>query len=141
MVELIALAVLMPIVASVGGNTGNQTTALIIRGLAQGQVSSHNIWYLVRKELSIGIVNGFALGILVGIFAQVFYHDYQLSLVIASAMVITLVFAALAGLAVPMFLNKMGKDPALGSSVIQTATTDSVGFLIFLGLATIFLSH
>lgn len=139
MIEFIALAVLMPIVASVGGNTGNQTTALVIRGLAQGQVSSHNLIHLIKKELGIGILNGTVLGVLVGLFAQIFYSDIHLSLVIGFAMLTTLIFASLMGLAVPILLDKLGKDPALGSSVIQTATTDSVGFLIFLGMASIFL--
>lgn len=137
--QLVALASLMPIVASIGGNTGNQTTALIIRGLAQGQITRHNFSYLLRKEVSISAVNGTFMGATVGVFAQILYGNPQLSLVIATAMLFTLLCAGLIGLFVPIALNKLGKDPALGSSVIQTATTDNIGFLIFLGLATAYL--
>ena len=139
--QLVALAALMPIVASVGGNTGNQTTALIIRSLSRGQITAHNIWHLIRKELSIGMVNGVVLGLLVGLFALALYQDIDLAAVIAAAMLLNLIFASSVGLAVPMLLDKFDKDPALGSSVILTAATDSIGFLIFLGLATIFLVH
>ena len=137
--QLVALAALMPIVASVGGNTGNQTTALIIRSLTQGQITAHNTWHLIRKELSIGVVNGLVLGLLVGLFALALYQNYYLASVIAAAMLLELVFASLVGFSVPMLLKKFNKDPALGSSVILTACTDSVGFLIFLGLASIIL--
>ena len=139
--QLVALAALMPIVASVGGNTGNQTTALIIRSLSRGQITAHNTWHLIRKELSIGAVNGVILGLLVGLFAMVLYQNVHLALVISAAMLLNLIFASSVGLAVPMLLDKFDKDPALGSSVILTAATDSIGFLIFLGLATIFLVH
>ena len=140
MSHLIALAALMPVVASICGNTGNQTTALIIRGLAQGQVTKHNTWYLVRKELGIGFINGIALGLLVGIISFLFYQNIDLSLVMALAMLITMEIAALIGLSTPMMLHTLGKDPALGSSVILTATTDSVSFFIFLGLASLWLT-
>lgn len=138
-VKLVALAALMPIVASIGGNTGNQTTALIIRGLAQGQVTRHNFSYLLRREFSISVLNGAAMGITVGVFAQLLYGQVNLSLVIAAAMLFTLVSAGMIGLFVPILLDRLGKDPALGSSVIQTATTDNIGFLIFLGMATAYL--
>jgi magnesium transporter len=137
--QLVALAALMPIVASVGGNTGNQTTALIIRSLSQGQITAHNTWHLIRKELGIGAVNGLVLGLLVGLFALGLYQNYYLASVIAAAMLLELIFASFVGLSVPMLLKKFNKDPALGSSVILTACTDSVGFLIFLGLASVFL--
>ncbi len=137
--QLVALAALMPIVASVGGNTGNQTTALIIRAITQGQITSENTWLLLKKEISVSTINGLLLGAVVGLFALVLYQDFSLALVIASAMLFTLVIAAIVGLAVPVYLEKSGRDPALGSSVILTATTDSVGFFIFLGLASVFL--
>ena len=137
--QLVALAVLMPIVASIGGNTGNQTTALIIRGISLGTVHKNNIIYLFRKELAVSLLNGIVLGIAVGIFAFLFFRNYSLSLVIGAATLINLIVAATVGLGVPLFLKRMGRDPALGSSVITTATTDSMGFLIFLGLATVFL--
>lgn len=139
LLQLVSLAALMPIVASVGGNSGNQTTALIIRGLSLGQITSHNTRHLFRKELGVGLVNGVTLGFLVGLFALIIYHNFELSVVIAIAMVLTLLIAAILGVTVPIILNKTGRDPALGSSVIQTATTDSVGFLIFLSLASVFL--
>lgn len=139
LLQLVALAALMPIVASVGGNSGNQTTALIIRGLSLGQVSAHNLRHLLRKELGISLVNGIALGATVAVFTLIVYRDIHLAAVIAAAMLLTLIVASILGLAVPIFLEKSGKDPALGSSVIQTATTDSIGFLIFLGLASMFL--
>jgi magnesium transporter len=137
--QLVALAALMPIVASVGGNTGNQTTALIIRGMSLGQITPDNIPYLIRKELGISLLNGLVLGSAVGAFALALYQDISLALVIAVSMLLTLMLAALVGMAVPIILDKTGRDPALGSSVILTAATDSLGFFIFLSLATVFL--
>jgi magnesium transporter len=137
--QLVALAALMPIVASVGGNTGNQTTALVIRAIAMGQVTAANIARLMRRELGIGIVNGLLLGMVVALFALLFYHNAALAVVIAGAMLLNLLIAAGVGLAVPLTLHRFGRDPALGSSVLLTAATDSMGFLIFLGLATAFL--
>ncbi len=138
-VQLVALAALMPIVASVGGNTGNQTTALVIRAIAMGQDTAPNILRLVRRELGISLVNGVLLGIVVALFAVVFYHNGALGAVIAAAMLLNLLLAASVGLAVPITLHRLGRDPALGSSVLLTAATDSMGFLIFLGLATLVL--
>jgi magnesium transporter len=137
--QLVALAALMPIVASVGGNSGNQTTALIIRGMALGQISKENTFDLLRKEIGISLLNGVLLGALVGLFAFVFYRDLPLAVLIATAMMLTLIIAAVLGFSVPLLLKKIGRDPALGSSVLQTATTDSLAFLVFLGMATIFL--
>lgn len=137
--QLVALAALMPIVASVGGNSGNQTTALVIRGLSMNRIHEHSFIPLLRKEISINLLNGMALGVCVGIFAFFLYHSWQLSLVIAAALCLTLVIAAILGLSTPMLLQKFGRDPALGSSVLLTATTDSTAFLIFLGLASLFL--
>lgn len=137
--HLVALAALMPIVASVGGNTGNQTATLIIRALAQGQITSDNSIRLVRKEVGVSAINGLILGSVVALFSLLFYQDWHLAAVIAAAMILTLVIAALLGLAVPVYLERAGRDPALGSSVITTAATDSIGFLVFLGLASMFL--
>jgi len=137
--QLVSLAVLMPIVASLGGNSGNQTAALIIRGMTLGQINTQNTAYLIRKELGVSTLNGFILGTVVGIFSFVFYKSMALALVIAVAMLLTLIVAAMLGLAVPIFLHRIGRDPALGASVITTATVDSVGFFIFLGLASLFL--
>ena len=138
-VQLVALAALMPIIASVGGNTGNQTAALIIRAMSKGQITEENTAHLFRKEVAVSAVNGVVLGLAVGFFALVFYRDVSLALVIAIAMLLTLIVAAVLGMAVPVLINKSGRDPALGSSVILTATTDSIGFFIFLGMAALFL--
>jgi magnesium transporter len=137
--QLVALASLMPIVASIGGNTGNQTTALIIRGIALGQVNASNAFHLLRKELGVSLLNGAVIGALVGIFAYLFYGSPALGGVIAAAIVFNLLIAALVGMVVPLLLERFGRDPALGSSVLLTATTDSMGFFIFLGLASLFL--
>jgi magnesium transporter len=138
-VQLVALAALMPIVGSVGGNTGNQTTVLIIRGIALGTITAGNRWRLLKKELGISLLNGTVLGVMVGMFAYAFYQNVELGLVIAAAMVLTFVFAATLGFSVPLLLKKVGRDPALGSSVLLTALTDSLAFFIFLGMATVFL--
>jgi magnesium transporter len=137
--QLVALAALMPIVASVGGNIGNQTAVLIIRGMSLGQISPQILPYLIRKELGVSTLNGIALGLAVGIFTLTLYSDISLAIVIASSMLLTLILSALVGLAVPILLDKSGRDPALGSTVLLTSATDSLGFFIFLGLATVFL--
>jgi magnesium transporter len=137
--ELLALATLMPIVASIGGNTGNQTIALVIRGLVLGQISNTNLRYLVYKELSISLLNGLLWGGVLGLVSSALYQNVTLGIVMAAATTINLVFAAAFGITVPLVMNKFGKDPALGSSVILTFCTDSMGFFIFLGLASIFL--
>jgi magnesium transporter len=138
-VQLVALAALMPIVASVGGNTGNQTTALVIRAITMGQLTASNAMQMIRKELGISVLNGVLFGIVVALFAILLYHNLALGLVIASAMLLNITLAAAVGLGVPLTLHRFGKDPALGSSVLLTAVTDSMGFFIFLGLATMFL--
>jgi len=137
--QLVALAALMPIVASIGGNTGNQTTALIIRALSLDQITTQNTFYLFRKEIGVSFINGIVFGLAVGLFAYLLYHNLALSAVIACAMLLTLQVAAIVGIGVPMLLQRYGRDPALGSSVILTAMTDSMGFFIFLGLASVFL--
>lgn len=138
--QLVALATLMPIVASVGGNTGNQTVALMVRGFALDQVNSGNIGYLARKELAISTINGLIWGGVMGLIASLLYQDVRLGLVMAAAMLLNLLVAAVCGIGVPALMKRIGRDPALGSSVLLTFTTDSMGFLIFLGLATIFLT-
>jgi magnesium transporter len=138
-VQLVALAALMPIIASVGGNTGNQTSTLIIRAMSKGQITDDNTTHLLRKEVAVSAINGSLLGLAVGFFTLVVYRNFSLSLVIAVAMLLTLIVAAILGMAVPVLIHKYGRDPALGSSVILTATTDSIGFFIFLGMAAVFL--
>jgi magnesium transporter len=137
--QLVALAALMPIIGSVGGNTGNQTTVLIIRGIALGTITSDNRLRLLKKELEIGLLNGTVLGLMVGAFSYAIYHNFHLSMVITAAMVLTFLFAASLGFSVPLLLQKFGRDPALGSSVLLTALTDGLAFFIFLSMATVFL--
>lgn len=137
--KIVALAALMPIVAGVGGNSGNQTTTMIVRGLALGQVASHNMKSLITKELGVALLNGLLWGGVIGAVAYALYGSYPLGLVMMSAMTLNLLLAALMGVVIPLMMNKIGRDPAVGSSVLITAMTDSGGFFIFLGLATIFL--
>ncbi len=137
--QLVSLAVLMPIIASIGGNAGNQTIALFVRGLALEQIKRENARFLLRKELSISLINGALWGTLLGLVATLFYHDLQLGLVMAAAMTLNLLVAALVGALFPLLAYRLGRDPAMGSSVVLTFTTDSMGFFIFLGLATLFL--
>ena len=137
--KLVALAALMPIIAGIGGNSGNQTITMIVRGLALGQVTSGNARKLLTKEFLVAVLNGLVWGSLVGLFAFLIYHNWQLGAVMMGAMLLNLMLAAIMGFAIPMTMYKLGRDPALGSSVMITAITDSGGFFIFLGLATIFL--
>lgn len=137
--KIVALAALMPIVAGIGGNSGNQTTTMIVRGLALGQISSHNMQSLVKKELGVALLNGILWGGVLGVIAYFLYGNYQLGLVMMAAMTFNLLLAAVMGVMIPLFMTKFGRDPAVGSSVLITAMTDSGGFMIFLGLATIFL--
>jgi magnesium transporter len=137
--KIVALAALMPIVAGIGGNSGNQTTTMIVRGLALGQISSHNMQSLVKKELGVSLLNGLLWGGVLGLIAYFLYGNIQLGLVMMAAMTLNLLLAAVMGVMIPLVMNKFGRDPAVGSSVLITAVTDSGGFLIFLGLATIFL--
>ena len=131
----------MPIVASVGGNTGNQTVALVVRGLALDQIHRGNVAYLAAKELGIASINGLLWGSFMGIVAGLLYRNTDLGLVMAGATLLNLVVAAAAGIAVPIAIERLGRDPALGSSVVLTFVTDSMGFLIFLGMATLVLIH
>jgi magnesium transporter len=137
--KLAALAALMPIIAGIGGNSGNQTTALIIRGLALGQITSSNARRLLLKELGVAVLNGTVWGVAVGLFAWLLYQNIALGAVMAVAMLLNMMVAAMAGILFPLAMERMNRDPALGSSVLLTATTDSMGFFIFLGLATVFL--
>ncbi|MCZ6897347.1 MAG: magnesium transporter [Betaproteobacteria bacterium] len=137
--KLVALAALMPIIASIGGNSGNQTITMIVRALALGQLNASNARKLFAKEIGVSAVNGLVCGSVVGLFAFLIYHSIPLSLVMTMAMALTFLLAALLGVLIPLTLHKLGRDPATGSSVMITAVTDSGGFFIFLGLATILL--
>jgi magnesium transporter len=137
--QLVALAALMPIVASIGGNTGNQTVALVVRGLALDQITSGSAWYLVRKELVVSLLNGLLWGGIVGLLAGIIYWSAPLGVVMSSAIFLNLIIAALVGVFVPLILDRAGRDPAQGSSVMLTFVTDGMGFFLFLGLAKVFL--
>jgi magnesium transporter len=134
--QLAALAALMPIVASIGGNTGNQTVALVIRGLALSQLNESNRRYLLRKELAIGALNGALWGLLMALVTLLLYGSLALAGVMAIAMLLNMMVAATVGVLCPLVLERLGRDPVMGSSILLTAITDSMGFLIFLGLAT-----
>jgi magnesium transporter len=136
---LVALATLMPIVASIGGNTGNQTVALMIRGLSLDQITAANIRHLLRKELTVSVLNGLVWGGVVGLLASLLYRNLPLGGVMAGAVLLNLIVSALVGVAVPLALHRAGRDPAQGASVLLTFTTDSMGFFIFLALARAFL--
>ncbi|RMF17899.1 MAG: magnesium transporter [Alphaproteobacteria bacterium] len=137
--QMVALAVLMPIVASMGGNAGTQTMTVAVRALATRELSALNAWRVVRKELMVSLLNGALLAVVVGIVTLLWFHDPMLSAVIAMAMVVNLVVAGLAGIFVPLVLDRLDIDPAVASSVFVTTVTDVVGFFAFLGLAALIL--
>lgn len=137
--ELVALAVLMPIVAGMGGNAGTQVLALMVRGLALGQVGASNIRTLLWKEARVALLNGLVLGLVLALIVLAWFQDLGLSLVIFTALTANLLFAALAGVMVPVTLKRAGYDPALASSIFLTTVTDVMGFFTFLGLATVIL--
>jgi magnesium transporter len=137
--RLVALAALMPIVAGIGGNSGNQTITMIVRALALGQIGQASARKLVAKEIAIAVLNGVVWGGIIGVIAMLLYDSASLGLVMTAAMTLNLLVAALFGVFIPMLMAKLGRDPAVGSSVLITAITDSGGFFIFLGLATLFL--
>jgi len=137
--KIVALAALMPIVAGIGGNSGNQTTTMIVRALALGQIRGSGIRKLFLKELGVSLVNGLIWGGIIGLVAWLLYRNAALGVVMTGAMMLNLLLAALMGVLIPTLMHKLGRDPAVGSSVMITAVTDSGGFFIFLGLATLFL--
>ncbi len=137
--KLAALAALMPIVAGMGGNSGSQTLTLMVRGLALNLISPANVRRLMVKELSIALLNGVVWGSVMGLVTWMLYGNFPLALVMSAAMLLNLLVASMAGLYAPIVITKMGHDPAFGAHVLLTFITDSMGFLIFLGLATVFL--
>ncbi|MEW6515124.1 MAG: magnesium transporter [Pseudomonadota bacterium] len=137
--KLVALAALMPIVAGIGGNSGNQTITMIVRAIALGQIGQESERRLYRKELKVALINGLVWGSLLGLISWWLYGDWRLGAVMTAAMTLNLALAAAVGVGIPMTLQKLGRDPAVGGSVMVTAVTDSGGFFIFLGLATLFL--
>ncbi len=140
-VQFVALAALMPIVAGIAGNSANQTTTIIVRSLALGQITQGNARRLLLKELAISGLNGLVWGSIAGLFAYFLYHSAPLGVVMMSAMMLNLSLGALVAIGIPLLMQRLGRDPAIGASVLLTAITDSGGFFIFLGLATIFLIH
>jgi len=137
--QLTALAALMPIVASIGGNTGNQTVALVIRGLTLSQLNLGNMLFLLRKELAIGALNGALWGVVMAAATYLLYGSIELAGVMAAAMVLNMLLASAVGVLCPMILERLGRDPVMGSSILLTAITDSMGFFIFLALASVLL--
>jgi len=136
--KVVALAVLMPIVASMGGVAGSQTLTLVIRSMAQGQLVESNRRWLMKRELAVGVLNGALWAAIVAAAAATLFDDKMLGLIIATALIINLVVAALAGALLPGILKNLGIDPAIAGSVVLTTITDVVGFMSFLGLATLF---
>ena len=137
--QLVALAILMPVVAGMGGIAGSQTLTIAIRGIALGQIAKTNIKPLLIKELSIGILNGIFWSCIVAVVVILWFGQLSLGVIIGASMIINLVIAALAGATIPIILKRYGIDPAIAGGVILTTVTDVVGFVTFLGLATIFL--
>ena len=137
--KVVALAVLMPIVASMGGIAGSQTLTLTIRGLAMGQIADSNRLWLLRKEIGIGLLNGLLWSFVVSIIAYLWFKNQQIAIVLGAALTLNMLVAALAGIIVPLTLHRMKIDPALSGAVVLTTVTDVVGFMAFLGLATIFI--
>ncbi len=138
--KVVALAILMPIVASMGGVAGSQTLTVVIRGMALGQVQAGNIRWLLSKEFAVGALNGLMWALIMGIVASMWFNDPKIAYIIAAAMVINLLAAAVAGALLPVTLRAMNIDPALAGGVALTTITDVVGFFSFLGLATLFYS-
>ncbi|MDH7453855.1 magnesium transporter [Luteimonas composti] len=139
--QIVALAVLMPIVAGIGGNAAVQVLTLMVRGIALGQVGASNASILLWKELRVALINGLLIGALVGAVALLWFGSWPLSLVIAAALVVNFCSAALAGVLLPLLLKRMRIDPAVAGTVVVTAVTDVMGFFSFLGLATVILLH
>jgi magnesium transporter len=135
--KVVALAVLMPIVASMGGIAGTQTLTLLVRGIAMGQVGKNNQVWLLRRELLIGLLNGLLWAVVVAVAAAFWFEDVNIGAIIAAALVINLLTAALTGTLLPLFLKRINIDPALAGGVVLTTVTDVVGFIAFLGLATL----
>ena len=137
--KFVALAVLMPIVASMGGIAGSQTLTLTIRGLALDQIAHSNVRWLIIKEMGVGALNGMVWSLVVALVAFLWFQDIGIAVILAVAMILNLLFAAISGISIPLILKRIGIDPALSGAVILTTVTDIIGFLSFLGLASLFL--
>ena len=137
--KIVYLAVLMPIVASMGGVAATQTLTIVLRGLTLEQINTSNIGWLFKRELAVSILNGIVLSVLVGLVTYLWFEDVIISFLISFALIINLISSVIAGILVPLILRKFKQDPAIGGSVVVTTVTDVIGFISFLGLATIFL--
>jgi magnesium transporter len=137
--KIVFVAVLMPIVASMGGVAATQTLTIVLRGLTLEQINSSNLSWLFKRELAVAILNGLVLAILIGVSTFFWFSDITLALLIAAALIINLISSVVAGIFVPLVLRRFEQDPAIAGSVVVTTVTDVVGFVSFLGLATIFL--
>tara|TARA_B100001173_G_C15966645_1_gene538112 strand:+ start:25 stop:1020 length:996 start_codon:yes stop_codon:yes gene_type:complete len=137
--KVVYLAVLMPIVASMGGVAATQTLTIVLRGLTLEQISNSNLGWLFKRELAVSILNGVFLSLIISIVTYLWFGQVILALLIAAAMIINLLSSVVAGVFVPIFLRRLNQDPAIAGSVIVTTVTDVIGFVSFLGLATIFL--
>ena len=129
----------MPIVASMGGVAATQTLTIVLRGLTLDQINSANINWLLKRELAVSILNGMVLSVLVGTITYAWFQDFTIAILIALALIINLISSVIAGIIVPLVLRKFKQDPAIGGSVVVTTVTDVIGFVSFLGLATIYL--
>jgi magnesium transporter len=134
---MVALAVLMPIVASMGGNAGTQTMTVAVRAIATRDLRASNSWRFLRRELLVGVLNGISFAIIIGVIAAFWFHITDLGFVIGLAMLTVLAAAALGGLLIPVVLDRLGADPAVSSGPFVTTITDVVGFAAFLGIATL----
>lgn len=137
--EVVALAILMPIVASMGGIAGSQTLTIVIRGMAVGHVGSSNAQRVMVKEILVGLMNGLLWALVVALIAGLWFRDTSLGLIIGVAMIVNLIVAALSGASIPLLLKRLNIDPALAGGVVLTTVTDVIGFMVFLGLGTAFL--
>jgi magnesium transporter len=133
--HVVALAVLMPIVAGMGGNAGSQTMTVTVRGLATRDIDIYNAWRVIRREMAVGAINGMVFAALIGLVAGLWFQSPEIGCIIAAAMIVNMFVAALAGILIPILLDRFGADPAVASAVFVTAVTDVVGFFAFLGLA------
>ena len=138
--KVVILAVLMPVVASMGGIAGTQTLTIMIRGMALGRVEDSNARWLLAKELAVGALNGLAWAAIVALISVTFFSNWDVGVVIGAAVAINLVVAAIAGIIIPLILRRLRIDPALAGGVILTTVTDVIGFMTFLGLGTLFLA-
>jgi magnesium transporter len=137
---MVALAVLMPIVASMGGNAGTQTMTVAVRALATKELNPANVVRVVMRETAVGLINGMAFALILSLVVFAWFGTEQLGLVIGAAMIVNMLAAALAGIFIPLALDRTGFDPAVASTVFVTTVTDVVGFFSFLGLASLWLT-